>query len=861
MKLNILMSSSALALVAFGSSVSAQEATEASGADEARQKTVYVTATRREGTVQDVPINIAAVGGADIAEQGIEELADLISVVPGINIVDRGGRQGNPIIVRGLNADPLNSGDGDNTGGGTVATYLGEIPVFIDLKLNDMERVEVLLGPQGTLYGAGTLAGAIRYIPVKPQFDESEAEARADLYMYSEAESLSTDTGFTINHGWDNFAIRGSLDVLRDSGFIDQPVLTRTIGVSNPDPDFNDPAAVAANLRSEDDTNYEDTVSARIAARWAPTDWLDGTLTYYYQNVKVGGRSETHYPAGQYYNYAGPEALYTSVIGKYDNANRIEEPNEITNDLLALEVTADLGFAELTSATGYSRFEDDGNRDQNDLLVSLEYSYELFPAFGSITLEQGEQNIFTQEVRLVSTTDGPFNWIIGGYYSHLENDGFSKEFTPNYAEWVNDTFGPGSLTENPDDLEYYQIGHDKVEEAALFGEIGYDITEKLSVTFGARYYEYDLQSGAYTEDLYGDPNDPDDDYDTVFFPFFRSPTFTPITIGQTKDLAFDPSLAQSDDGLLYKFNAAYEFTDDILGYFTYSEGFRLGASNGIGGCAPFDPNANQGACALAPGQQYGPNPTDIAEFDERQFGPDKTKNYELGAKTSWLGGDLVLNGALFYVEWTDPQVASATVNANLPITVNAAGAESKGVELQGQWQVTDQFNLRGSYSYARSELTEDVPFLIRTITPPGFGTAFEDGKAGDRLPGSPENQFAVFGTYDMPLANGNSLKFRGGYSWQDEILTRTGGRGSSLPIPSVGIANASVTYSTDDWEASLYVKNLFDEYHITGVLGSPLSTQAVPDINGSPVTVRGPTYTLGAPQTIGVRFKYLFNNG
>ncbi|HBH89448.1 MAG TPA: TonB-dependent receptor, partial [Hyphomonadaceae bacterium] len=227
MKLSLLMTSSALAVASLAMPAIAQDAPSTEDAV-SRQDAVIVTATRREGTVQSVPLNIAAVGAEQIEEQGIEELADLIASVPGINIVDRGGRQGNPIIVRGINADPIGSGDGDNSGGGTVATYLGEVPLFIDLKLNDMERVEVLLGPQGTLYGAGTLAGAIRYIPVRPQIGENTFDMRADLYQYSEASSLSQDVGVTFNQTIsDTFAIRGSIDVLRDSGFVDQPFLVQ----------------------------------------------------------------------------------------------------------------------------------------------------------------------------------------------------------------------------------------------------------------------------------------------------------------------------------------------------------------------------------------------------------------------------------------------------------------------------------------------------------------------------------------------------------------------------------------------------------------------------------------------------------
>lgn len=828
MRFNLLATSSAVALASFSLPAAlAQDADE--GVPEARQETIMVTATRREGTVQDVPINIAAVGADQIAEQGIEELGDLIAFVPGINLVDRGPRQGNPIIVRGLNADPIGSGDGNNDGGGTVATYLGEVPLFIDLKLNDLERVEVLLGPQGTLYGAGTLAGAIRYIPTKPQFGEDTAELRAEAFMYGEADDVSTDMGFTFNKSFGEiFAIRGSLDYLDDSGFVDQPYLLIEPGVSNPDPDFSDPTDVAANLRSEEDVDTEQTLSGRIAARWTPTDWLDGTLTYYYQNVDVGGRR------------ISSQRAEVIEAGPFENAKRVPEPNEITNDLIALEVIADLGFAELTSATGYSTFEDDGQRDQNDLLISLEYSYELFPAFASLTREVGETETFTQEVRLVSTTAGPLNWIVGGFYSQQELVASSSEFTPNYDTYAINELGFTFLVDRPDDLEYFSQVRTELVETAIFGEVGYDLTDRWTVTVGGRYYDYELK-----------------EFSAVDFPLFDL-SFEPLSLDEIRNQPFDDELGQAEDGFLYKFNTAYEITDDILVYATVSEGYRIGNSNGLGPCPEFDPDATQGACALAPGQQFGPNPGDVAQFDERQYGPDQTTNYEIGAKTAWLGGDLVLNGAVFFVDWTDPQVSSATVNANIPITINAAGAESTGVELQGQWLVTDQFNVRGSYSYASTELTEDVPNLIRTITPPGFGTAFIDGEAGDRLPGSPEQQFSLFGEYDVPLANGNNWVFRGSYAWQGDILTRTGGRGNSVTLDSYGVANVSGTYETDAWQATVFVNNLFDEYVETGIVGTPLSNQVVEDVNGDPVTVRTHYATLGPPRTIGVRLRYFW---
>ena len=777
---------------------------------------IIITATRREESVQEAPINIAAVGEAQIEEQGFTELADVLAYVPGINIVDRGGRQGNPIIVRGLNADPIGPGDGNNNGGGTVATYIGEIPLYVDLKLNDMQRVEVLLGPQGTLYGAGTLGGAVRYIPNRPDFSADSLSVRAEAYQYSEAESISTDAGFTFNKAFtDNFAIRGSLDVLGDSGFVDQPYIVRDIGVSDPDPDFNNPTAVAANLRRVDDVDSEDVVSGRLAARWAPLEWLDGTLTYYYQDSDIGGRRIS-------------SARSTVPAGKFDNAKRVLEPNKIKNELLALEVTADLGFAELTSATGFSKYKEDGQRDQTDLLITLEYSYESFPTFTAFTHEQGEEERFNQEVRLVSTTDGPLSWIVGAFYNEFEAAGYSAEYTPGYTAFVN-TPGFG----HPDDLEYFSQSRTKVVESAIFGEIGYDITDTLTLTVGARSYKYDLKA-----------------FSAVDFPLFDA-GFVPVPVSDIKNQPFDPDLGQKDDGILGKINLAWDVSPDLLLYATASQGFRIGASNGVGQCPePFDPNAPQSVCALAPGQQYSESPDLFSSRDERQYTADKTNNYEIGAKSTWLGGDLILNGAIYFIEWTDPQLASATVNGSQPITVNAGGAESKGLELSGDWRVTDDFSVRGSYSYTRSELTAFVPDLVRTITPPGFGTAFEDGQSGDRLPGSPENQFSVFATYEQPFWNGD-LKWNLGYAWQGEVLSRAGGRGSSLTLDAYGLANASVVYDAGDWKGTLFVNNLFDEYAETGVTGTSLFNQTVSGAN-----VRSYYTNIAPPRAIGVRFSW-----
>lgn len=749
---------------------------------------VIVTATRRAGSLQDLPINIAAITGDSIKEQGFGDIAEALAYVPGINAVDRGGRNGQQLVVRGLNADPL--GQGSNIGtGGTVATYVGEIPLGVDMRLVDMDRVEVLLGPQGTLYGAGTMGGAIRYIPNRPNFESTDVNVRGELYKNSESEDFSTDLGFTLNLPIsDTLAVRASLDRYDDAGFIDQPFIVKTPGVSEPDsPRGSD------QLAPRKDTNSQESVTAKVAIRWQPTDNFDATLTYYRQTEDNGGRTIS----------AQRGELAT---GKWENAQRVAEPNEEETSLLALEVIADLGFAELTSATGSSKYEEQGQRDQTDLLISLEYSYETFPTFTAFTREDDRLETFSQELRLVSQGDSELTWIVGAFYNKEEYVGSSAEYTPELADF----FG----SSRSDDLEYFEAGSSKLVEKAVFGEVTYELTDAWQVTLGARYYEYELEAQS-----------------TVDFPlydgFFGPSDFVAEGLDQIEMRAFDPSLAQDDSGTLFKLNTSYALSDDINVYGTISEGYRIGGSNGGAPCDAYDPNAGQGNCNLAPGQQFGPGPDDFAKFDERAYVSDTTRNYELGVKSTLLEGRMTLNAAVYMVEWDDPQLSSATVNASIPITINAGGAESIGIEMNIDWLATDALRIRGSFSHTSTELTSDVPSLIRTIITPGFATAFEDGIKGDRLPGSPENQVSLFASYDMTLSNGNDLTLNAGYAWQGDVLSRTGGRGDSLTLDSYGIANAAVVYRVDNWNVTFFVDNMFNEFAESGVEQTALFNQTV----------------------------------
>ena len=753
---------------------------------------VQVTATRRDAGVQDIPLNITAVTGAEIARQGLTDLADLAATVPGIFLQDQGGRDGNRIVVRGLNVSSLASSEATgNSTGGVVATYIGDIPLYLDLKLIDIERVEALLGPQGTLYGAGTLGGAIRYLPNRPNTSRATLSLSQDSYGLSHSNGLGSETTVVGNLPLsDKAAVRASVGYYFGPGFIDNKFLVRTPGVSDPEPDFGNPDVVAANLRTERDADSERTLAARLGFLYKFTDDLNANLTYFYQDQRIGGRTINHV-----------DAIGT---GKYESANRFEEPNDRENQLLSLELGWDLGFAKLTSATGLSRYEELGQRDQTDLLLDFEYGYEDFPAFAAFTKETGKQDRISQEIRLVSNNSGPFSWIVGGFYNEAESKFTSSEFAPGIPEF----FG----VDRPDNLEYFQTSDDTFTEKAVFGELGYAFTDAWQVTLGARYFKFE-----------------DDLTQGIAFPLVDGSMPTEV-------LPDFQSNNISDSDSLFKINTSYRFSKDLLGYVTVSEGYRSGGVNPLPNC-PDPLPANQFAC-VQPG--------------EALIKPDTTLNHEVGLRSSWLGGRLVVNGSIYYIQWDDVQVAGTTEVGNVPITVNGAEAKSQGVELAVQGLLSRHWRINASYTYTDSELNKDAPGIV----------GGEDAFKGDRLPGSPKHQGAVFLSYSQKVLGDYTASVDYGFRAVSNILTRTGSRNNGESLPGYVVHKAAASLAGRGWTARLYAENLFDRYVETGIRSNRTFIRAVDSDgdadNGDGFKLRSYYKDVLEPLRVGASLRYDF---
>lgn len=742
--------------------------------------TIVVTATRRSTSLQNVPINISAVSSQVLQDQHVDDVRDLGAVTPGLTIRDTGPANTGTIVLRGLSADDTSSsGNGYDT---ALAIYVGETPLYTDLKFLDIARVETQLGPQGTLFGQGTLAGAIRYIPNRPNPDKWEGNV--DIRAFGE--SHSADAGFT-GQGTVNIplipgvlALRSSVGYWNNPGFIDYVGLVNKPGVSNPQPGgpIGDPAVdlvtvdpatgaapagwgtnnataaqTAANVHTYKDANYEDTFSTRNSLGITPTDWLKVYLTWAHQTTDT---------LGDQVNSGG--VLGT---GRYEASRRYLEPTSRKTDLYSIEIQAELGkFAQLVSDTAWTKQKYQHQGDNTDLLLDLNYGYELFPNFTSFNQSQESRTQFNEEVRLVSKGGGTFDWVLGGFYNRMHNARDYHEVVPGYPAFAG--------IYRPDEWEYASRTRLVNEEKAGFGEVTAHLTDRFQVTGGGRYFSYSAAiDGGSTLPLF-------DPYPEVNFK--GNP-------GQT-----------SKSGAVWKANTSYKFSSALLAYFTFSKGYRLGGVNNVAPCPPVLDPTKQNLCAL-------PN--------ELLYGPDTTYNKELGLRFNLFGGKLSGTLAGYYINWNNIQLHTTTVNGAIGVTVNGGRAVSKGIDFTFVAKPVRNLTISGNYSYNDAHLTENVDRLIR------FGPGSKDSEAalaGDRLPGSPRHSGTLAIDYVVPVGV-NKLTFDWSSTYAGNIFTRPGNQGYGQTLPAYVTSRAFIGYRFVDqaFEVRVFGDNLFDKYAVTSV--------------------------------------------
>ncbi|MDH3466151.1 MAG: TonB-dependent receptor [Gammaproteobacteria bacterium] len=761
---------------------------------------IIVTATRRNQTVQEIPYNINVITANQLAQTGISDPASLVRLVPGLNIVDEGPRVSgnrNTYNIRGMNVDAANNND-DNApiSQATVSTYLGEIPVFFPMKLVDLERVEVLRGPQGTLYGAGSVGGTIRFIPKKPSTDGTTLDATAELSATDGAGNSSYDIALTANFPTsDKTAFRATVGHEYLSGFIDAIGLIEDTGTpKNPgeivlaDPlDILGSGTVQAPII--EDSNDSDHTYIRASFLMVPNEEVEIGLNYNYQTIEANNRYEDNRFFGSGEEYVTHKA-YT-------------DPQDAEITMLDLDVQADLGFARLTSSTGYSDVSTRSISDSSGFLrTNIPQYYFGNPRVFSPIVRTQDVQTFTQELRLVSQGDGPIDWVVGAFYTKKDLDFNLDQRLSGANEYTNLYFG------TPAPLDFTDVLVDggtfqEFTELAGFGEIIWHVNDEWQITGGVRVFRDELTGTSGLPLPYASR--------TLEYYYYGTAT-DDFLLGGFNPTNFDGSES------IFKINTSYDMSEDSMIFMTYAEGFRVGGANQL---PETDPLGNDN--------------TDILTYD-----PDDVENFEFGIKGT-IDGRFNYTATAFLVDWTNFQ---ATLQGAFGIAFvdNVPSAESRGFELELNGYVTENFDFNLGYSYV--DATVSQAFLFSKDDP-----STEIPK-GNRLPGAAEHEYSAAANFRVPLAS-SELVFHINSSYKSEVLS------NYRDLPSVESISFAEFDSFSLWGASVtWSKN---NYNITA-FGDNLSNQRGESsvITASFYGDRDQGWGVIRPRTYGIRFKYSY---
>jgi len=792
--------------------------------ENALMEVISVTATRRVSRTTDVPYNVSATSSAQLEQLGITDFTKLARNTPGLTFVESGARSSginSGLIIRGVNTRSSLSTDLKSAQDPTVSTYIGDTALFANFVIKDIDRVEILRGPQGTLYGSGSLGGTIRYMPNKPELDMFEGEVATKISNTNEASGVNTDTYgvFNIPFG-DDFALRAVGGYSNNQGFID----ANTVFQFNDNGTVQDDGMGNPVTKSIKDSNGDDTSHLRLSLLWQTSDDSSVILTHQRQKDNADGIQA--------------EGGYEHGGGDYAHANRILEPLEREIELTSLDIEVDLGFAMLSSNTSVTDNAATMTSDQSGVYQNSDYYYTLGYYLGPKDLSLGDdykqdESSFSQEIRLASQSDGPLSWVAGVFYRKMDQEnrqydrliGYGEgleSFYPSLAGFYQD-FWNSALADVPDaqaqknDTGFYQNQQVDFTDMAVFGELTYQFSDRFQATVGARFFkqEYQAQSDIYlvgcsvsSEVFLGDPDNPS---------FGCGDDPADLTGKTGGDLSLDV------DDFITKVNFSYKLTDDSTVYFTRSEGFRHGGTNGI----PLQ------------GSSTSPFAEDPALANYEQ---DEAVNYELGFKGLAYDGDVKFATALFLIDWDNIQIDGAGPLSGFPIVYNGNSASSQGVELESTISITEDLTLMLGYTYTKAQLDED------------FSVGGVNGYKGDSLPNVPEHSASWAFNHYTEIEGMEAYiitNINGNY-----VSSANSDLNASSPDYSeydgYSITNASIGISGESWDVTLFVDNLFNKKALTNGRGLRYTNTM------NPQSGRDLYSFVNRPRTIGVNVKYQF---
>ncbi len=732
-------------------------------AEEGTIEEIVVTATKRAATIQEVPFSINAQTEEDIQRSGASNLEDLSRNVAGLTIQNLGPGQ-SQIAVRGVSAGQIVR---DQPGvKEQVGVYLDESVISLslfnpDLDLFDLNRVETLRGPQGTLFGSGSVGGTIRYITNQPDLSEFGGKIEAELNSLTDG-----DTG---GH------VKGAVNI----PLADGKAALRAVGYTTEYGGFID--ALGENGSNKSDVNSGTRTGGRLALAFAPMDNLTITPRVIYQKIETDGFNRQE----AFNLFANPFTTTRPAIRLGEREQYLLLGEDFSDETTIYDATVQLSLQnfDVTYVASYTDRSILVSRDASALTGSV--TVDLGYPDSAVTIPSNLRDTTdvqqtTHELRISSSTEGNLQWLAGVFYSDTQRDYAQRLPTPGYDAATDATLGAGTSAavahgygaDSPynSDLPY------DLQQTALFGELTYDVTDRLHVTAGGRYYDFEEKRRFLSGGLFSNGDDQVDKTDST--------GFTPRVL------------------LSYDVNETSTFNAQA------SQGFRLGGVN--------DP-LNAGLC----------DPGDLTTFGSFQAYDDETLwNYEAGMKTSFDNG-VTLNAAVFYSDIQDLQVTLDAGSCSSRISFNVPDAHTAGIEFELTAQPTDALDLSVAGSILESEFDSTVVDSTGTIL-----GGVEDG---NRLASVPDFQIAATATYSFPfeLISGSEAYVSATIHHVGDRITQPsdqvagsgnfssslafgGATGSevtslNLELDAYTIINLSAGVINDSWEAVLFIHNASDE--------------------------------------------------
>jgi outer membrane receptor protein involved in Fe transport len=759
-------------------------------------ETITVTAQKRSESEQTVPLSMTTFSSAALQQKEINTFFDYATKVPNLAFAPTGDGVGTArtVSIRGISGDNVTGFYIDDT----------PLPDSLDPRVLDIDHIEVLRGPQGTLYGARSMGGVVRIITKEPNLNDFEANVHGGVSStdHTNQPNWTGDGVVNIPLIQDHVALRLSGFYDTEAGYFKRSYCT-------------DPAAAMAlsctplattGITTVDNVGEINTYGGAASLTVKVNDALTITPRMMLQKATYNG-----FPMADFLSMPGNGIGYPVPSGPY-NLPRGMIPSSFTqarwfnvpeggNDtwgLYSLTVHWKTDIGELVSSTAYFDRKVFETEDESDFVyAAITAANGGTPQPGGISEEKNYQR-FVQEVRFASDLKGPIQFVVGGFYSDFHGRlPFAAYYPP--AEVPNLDATLGGVQNNPDypNLIFAQDFHTDIKEPAAFGELSFQPVDALKLTAGLRWYQVKISSSGYEEGLA-----------TGGGPAIVSP-FTTTT----------------ESGVNPKFEADYHLTPDQMVYVNVAKGFRPG------GLVPIVP-AGQAGTATDCVQALHQTDPNITIAQTRSFQSDSLWNYELGTKTSWLDHRLTFDAAAFYIKWNNIQ-QEILLSCGFQYTANAGAAESKGGEMEVHARPTEPLELSLGVGYQSAKITEASASSPQQVGSPIY-----------QVPDWTGNGSA---SYTIQLTSSWKLVSGADYSYIGRSFSGSNNPSDPRLRPSYRLINARVAFARGPLEIALVGKNLADE---VANLGDSRSLAAE--------TPGRPRLFVNQPRTIGVEFRQSF---